>query len=86
MIASHRRCYDRAEQIEDPQHLKTLEQFKREARQHRGVNSLTRAVPACELLLIRAAERGASVGGLTTYQHLASKYSGLAHFRMPNNP
>ena len=66
MIASHRRCYDRAEQIEDPQHLKTLEQFKREARQHRGVNSLTRAVPACELLLIRAAERGASVGGLTS--------------------
>ncbi|WP_232440858.1 IS21 family transposase [Burkholderia ubonensis] len=55
MIASHRRCYDRAEQIEDPQHLKTLEQFKREARQHRGVNSLPRAVPACELLLIRAA-------------------------------
>ena len=54
MIASHRRCYDRAEQIEDPQHLKTLEQFKREARQHRGLNSLTRAVPACELLLIRA--------------------------------
>ncbi|RQR45930.1 IS21 family transposase [Burkholderia sp. Bp9126] len=66
MIASHRRCYDRAEQIEDPQHLKTLEQFKREARQHRGLNSLTRAVPACQLLLIRAAERGASVGGLTT--------------------
>ncbi|WP_232515312.1 IS21 family transposase, partial [Burkholderia ambifaria] len=66
MIASHRRCYDRAEQIEDPQPLKTLEQFKREARQHRGLNSLTRAVPACQLLLIRAAERGASVGGLTT--------------------
>jgi hypothetical protein len=66
MIASHRRSYDRAEQIEDPQHLKTLVEFKREARQHRGINSLTRAVPSCQLLLMRAAERGANIGGLTT--------------------
>ncbi|WFN14878.1 hypothetical protein [Burkholderia contaminans] len=41
-------------------------QFKREARQHRGLNNLTRAVPACELLTIRTAERDASVEGLTT--------------------
>jgi hypothetical protein len=66
MIASHRRSYDRAGQIEDPQHLKRLVEFKREARQHRGINSLTRAVPACQLLLMRAAERGANIGGLTT--------------------
>ncbi len=66
MIASHRRSYDRDAQIEEPQHLRTLVECKRQARQHRGVNSLTKAVPACQLLLTRAAERGANIGGLTT--------------------
>ena len=65
MIASHRRSYDRAAQIENPQHLMTLEQIKHQARQHRGVNGLTKAVPACQLL-VRAAERGANIGAQTT--------------------
>ncbi len=64
MIASHRRSYDRDAQIEDPHHLQALVQFKRQARQHRGVDSLTRAVPACQLLLTRAAERGTNIGAL----------------------
>jgi hypothetical protein len=34
MIASHRRSYDRAGQIEDTQHLKTLEAFSRIATQN----------------------------------------------------
>jgi transposase len=66
MIASHRRSYDRDAQIEDPHHLQTLVQFKRQARQHRGVDSLTRAVPTCQLLLTRAAERGTNIGALTS--------------------
>jgi transposase len=66
MIASHRRSYDRGAQIENPQHLKTLEQFKHEARQHRGINTLTKAVPGCKPLLVHAAERGANIGALTT--------------------
>ena len=66
MIASHRRSYDRDEQIENPQHLKTLEQIKHQARQHRGVNGLTKAVPACQRLLVRSAERGANIGAQTT--------------------
>lgn len=65
VLASHRRSYDRDAQIEDPQHLKTLVEFKHQARQHRGVNSLTKTVPACQLLLTRAAERGANIGALT---------------------
>ncbi|MER8656192.1 hypothetical protein [Mesorhizobium sp. M0847] len=65
MIASHRRSYDRDQQIEDPQHLKALVAIKREARQHRGLNSLTRAVPACQTLMIRAAERGSNIGAIT---------------------
>lgn len=66
MIASHRRSYDRGAQIEDPHHLQALVQYKRRARQHRGVNTLTRAVPACQMLLIRAAEHGANIGALTS--------------------
>lgn len=65
MIASHRRSYDRGQQIEDPRHLKALVAVKREARQHRGLNSLTHAVPACQKLMIRAAERGANIGAIT---------------------
>jgi hypothetical protein len=66
MIASHRRSYDRDAQIEDPHHLQALVQFKRQARQHRGVDTLTRAVPTCQLLLTRAAERGTNIGALTS--------------------
>ncbi|HEY0309433.1 MAG TPA: IS21 family transposase [Acidobacteriaceae bacterium] len=65
MIASHRRSFDRGQQIEDPQHLKALVDVKREARQHRGLNSLTRAVPACQKLMMHAAERGANIGAIT---------------------
>jgi hypothetical protein len=66
MISSHRRSYDRDQQIEDPQHVRALSEIKHKARQHRGGNSLTRAVPACQILMIRAAERGANIGALTT--------------------
>ncbi|HKU14435.1 MAG TPA: IS21 family transposase [Steroidobacteraceae bacterium] len=66
MIASHRRSYDRGAQIEDPTHIKTLQSFKRAARQHRGVDGLTKAVPICQVLLVRAAERGANIGAITT--------------------
>lgn len=52
MIASHRRSYDRGQEIEDRRHLKDL--------------SLTRAVPVCQTLMIRAAEGGANIGALTT--------------------
>lgn len=65
MIACHRRSFDRGQQIEDPQHLMTLVAIKREARQHRGLNSLTRAVPACQQLMIKAAERGSNIGAIT---------------------
>lgn len=65
VIASHPRSYDRDAQIEQSEHLRELEERKRQARQHRGVNSLTKAVPASQLLLTRAAERGANLGALT---------------------
>ena len=66
MIASHRRSFDRSQQIEDPSHLQKLKDFKHRAHQHQGVNSLTSAVPLCQTLLERAAQRGYSIGGITT--------------------
>ncbi|KAI3603369.1 Mobile element protein [Cupriavidus necator H850] len=65
VIARHRRSYDRGEQIELRAHIEELEARKHQARQHRGVNSLTRAVPASQALLTRAAERGENLGALT---------------------
>ncbi|WP_256990761.1 hypothetical protein [Burkholderia sp. HI2714] len=50
----------------DPMHIKTLQSFKRAAREHRGVDGLTKAVPMCQVLLVRAAERGANIGAITT--------------------
>jgi transposase len=65
VIARHPRSYDRDAQIELPGHIHELKERKRQASQHRGVNSLTKAVPASQLLLTRAAERGANLGALT---------------------
>jgi transposase len=65
VIASHARSYDRKVQVELPEHIEALVAVKREARQHRGVNSLTRAVPVCRDLLVQAAERGDNIGSLS---------------------
>lgn len=65
VIASHARSYDRKVQVELPEHIEALVAVKHEARQHRGVNSLTRAVPVCRDLLAQAAERGDNIGSLS---------------------
>jgi transposase len=65
VLASHPRSYDKGAQIEDPIHIEGLVQAKRAARQHRATDRLTRAVPASQTLLVRAAERGANLGAIT---------------------
>lgn len=65
-VASHARCWDRGAQIENPAHIKELEEQKREARQHRGIDRLRHAVPSSKDMLRVAAERGNNLGGLTT--------------------
>lgn len=65
VLADHPRSYDRHAQVEDPSHIKTLIEHKRQARHHRGLDHLARAAPASRDLLIRAAERGANLGTLT---------------------
>lgn len=65
MIAEHPRSYDRGAQIEDPSHVAALVAHKRRARDHRGANRLTNAVPASRELLERAAARGSNLGSIT---------------------
>lgn len=67
IIAKHPRSYDKGEQIEDELHIKTLAARKKEARQHRGQNRLTQAIPASEEFLQKAAERGYNLKMLTRH-------------------
>lgn len=65
VIATHVRCYDQGQQIEDPRHIEALTALKRRSRHHRGQDRLIRAVPNSRELLERAAERGDNLGSIT---------------------
>lgn len=65
VLAHHPRSYDKGAQIEDAAHVEALIKQKRAARQHRATDRLVQAVPASAVLLVRAAERGASLGATT---------------------
>ncbi|MGH9884099.1 MAG: IS21 family transposase [bacterium] len=67
LLATHGRSYDRGAQIEIAAHIDALVARKREARHHRGLDHLTRAVPASQDLMLRAAERGGNLGNITTH-------------------
>ena len=64
-LARHRRCWDRAQQIENPAHVQRLVEHKQAARQHRGCDRLAQAAPAAATLLQRAAARGHNLGSIT---------------------
>src|ERR1019366_2902886 len=65
VIAEHPRSYDRGAQIEDKSHIAALVARKRQARDHRGANRLTNAVPASKELFVNAAARGSNLGSIT---------------------
>ncbi len=65
VIATHERCYDKGQQIEDPRHIEALTVIKRQARRHRGQDRLIQAAPNGRELLTRAAERGDNLGSIT---------------------
>jgi transposase len=64
-IATHPRCWDRDQQIEDPSHTEALVEYKRKARRHRGLDRLSSAAPSATRLLNMAAERGFNLGSMT---------------------
>jgi transposase len=64
-IATHVRCWDRAQQIEHPEHLQRLVDEKRRAREHRGLDRLARAARSSQAFLRIIADRGGNVGSNT---------------------
>jgi transposase len=65
VVATHRRSWDRGQQIEHQEHLQRLVEAKRNARQHRGLDRLTRAAPSSQAFLRAIAERNENVGSMT---------------------
>jgi len=57
VVAEHRRCFDKHQIVEDPDHIAALRRHKRRARLQRGQERLLRAVPACETLLAEMGRR-----------------------------
>jgi transposase len=57
VVAEHRRCFDKHQVVENPDHLSALRRHKRKARLQRGQERLLRAVPACETLLAEMGRR-----------------------------
>ena len=64
VIATHPRSFDRAERVENPDHIAGLVRHKRHARRLRGQDRLVQAAPNSERLLADAARRGSNLGAI----------------------
>ena len=65
VVATHPRSWDRAQQLEQSEHLERLADEKRSAREHRGLDRLARAARSSQAFLRIVAERGDNVGSTT---------------------
>jgi hypothetical protein len=66
VVATHARSWDRAQQLEIPEHLQRLVVEKKRARQHRGLDRLAKAAPSSQAFLRCLAERGENLGSNTS--------------------
>ncbi len=66
VVATHARSWDRAQQLENPEHLQRLVLEKKRARQHRGLDRLAKAAPSSQAFLRCLAERGENLGSNTS--------------------
>lgn len=64
-VASHVRCFDKGEVIEDGKHIEELKEAKRAAGKHRSIDRLRLAAPSSRDLLVQAGDRGHNLGRLT---------------------
>ena len=65
LIATHSRCWGKGKQIEDASHIQSLVDYKRKAREHRGMDLLHHACPSCKPFFAVVAERGGNLGATT---------------------
>jgi hypothetical protein len=66
VLATHPRSFDRGAQIENPEHIATLTEYKHHDSQHRNTDRLAKAVPQSRELLTLAAERDEPLGRIST--------------------
>lgn len=66
VIADHDRSFDAKQQIEEPSHIAALQEKKRRAREHRGLDRLARAVSSAPAFLELVARRGGNLGNVTS--------------------
>jgi len=65
VIAIHRRSYDKAKQLECPEHIKELADRKRDARLQRGQDRLMQTITCAREFLVAAASRGYALKSIT---------------------
>lgn len=65
IIADHPRSFDARQQIEDPAHIEALQKQRRRAREHRGLDRLSRVVSNAADFLDLVARRGGNLGSVT---------------------
>jgi transposase len=66
VIATHVRTWDRGQQVERPEHLARLVAEKKRARQHRGLDRLSKAAPSSQAFIRCLAERNQNIGSNTS--------------------
>jgi len=78
VVAEHPRSFDRGRQIEDPSHVEALRLAKRESREHRALDRLTKSAPSSQRLFVKLAERGENIGRTTQLMlSLLDEYGGM---------
>lgn len=63
-VATHTRCYDKKQLVENPEHIQALRDNKRSGREHRTQHRLTHAVANAQTFLESAGARGYSLPGI----------------------
>jgi transposase len=66
VIATHRRSWDKGEEVEIEAHVRELLAWKRAARHHRGLDRLHHAAPHAPAFFAAVAHRGGNLGATTT--------------------
>jgi transposase len=65
LVAEHQRSWDRRQLVENSTHIEALEEAKRRASEHRGLDRLYRAAPSSRELFRALAQQGKNLGGAT---------------------
>lgn len=75
VVAEHARTFDRGQQVEEPSHIQSLVEYKRQAHLHRSQDRLLHAVPQASELLVRLGQAGGNLGSaVAAFTRLLDSY------------